>query len=116
MADAVVEKREGRHSALSVVQIDVGGLPIVLASLAPNLPIIAFERRVAGRVLTFDRTGSAGADLEDGETHSRWRGSDGVAVDGPLKGERLARATVYPAFWFGWHGFFPQSAVWKISR
>jgi hypothetical protein len=99
-----------------VVQAEVGGLPIVLASLAPNLPVVAFERRVNGRILTFARTVSATASLEDAETHSRWRLSDGAAVDGPLKGERLTRATVYPAFWFGWHGFFPRSDVWKPSR
>jgi hypothetical protein len=96
-----------------VVQTEVGGMPILIASLGWNLPVVAFERRVAQRVFTFDLTGSSGAELEDSETHSRWRASDGIAVDGPLKGERLVRATVYPAYWFGWRGFFPRSAVWK---
>jgi hypothetical protein len=95
-----------------IVQSQVGGMPIVLASLAPNLPVVAFGRRVRDRVLTFGRTESS-SDLEDAETHSRWRISDGVAVDGPLKGERLVRVTTYPAFWFAWQRFFPQSDVWK---
>ena len=29
--------------------------------------------------------------LEDADSHSRWRLSDGQAVGGPLKGERLVR-------------------------
>lgn len=99
-----------------IVQADVGGVPVLLAALGPNLPVVAFERRVAGRVLTFSLTGSPGDKLEDSDTHTRWRASDGVAVDGPLKGERLVRAITYPAFWFGWQGFFPRSAIWKTSR
>lgn len=95
-----------------IVQTEVGGVPILLASLSPRTPVVAFERRVGGRVLTFERTSSA-TEFEDMETHSRWRIADGVASDGPLKGERLARVTAYPAFWFGWQGFFPRSAIWK---
>jgi hypothetical protein len=95
-----------------IVEADVGGVPVVLASPAPNLPVVVFERRVCDRALTFDRTASS-TELEDADTHSRWRIGDGVATDGPLKGERLTRVTAYPAFWFGWYGFFPQSAVWK---
>ena len=33
-------------------------------------------------------------------------------VDAPT-GERLVRVTTYPAFWFGWYGFFPRSNIWK---
>jgi hypothetical protein len=95
-----------------VVLAQVGNVPVVVASLAPNLPVVVFERRIGSRVLTFERTPSV-TELEDMETHSRWRITDGLAVDGPLKGERLARATALPAFWFGWQGFFPRSTVWK---
>jgi hypothetical protein len=95
-----------------IVQAEVGGVPIVLASLSLQLPVVAFERRVRDRVLTFDRAVSA-TELDDIDTHSRWRIADGFATDGPLKGERLARVTAYPAFWFGWQGFFPRSAIWK---
>lgn len=99
-----------------VVEAEVGGVPIVLASLGPSVPVVAFERRVSGRVLSFSRAEGPGPMLEDVDTHTRWRLSDGQAVDGPLKGERLVRATVYPAFWFGWFGFFPESVVWRQTR
>jgi hypothetical protein len=88
------------------------GMPIVLASPSPTLPVVAFERRVRDRVLSFAATGSP-TELEDTETRSRWRISDGVAIAGPLKGERLVRAAAYSAFWFGWYGFFPNTDVWK---
>ena len=99
-----------------VVEAEVGGVPVVVASLGPSLPVVAFERRVQGRVLHFTRTDASEPAFEDAETHSRWRVSDGQAIDGPLKGERLARVAAYPAFWFGWYGFFPDSAIWRPSR
>lgn len=99
-----------------VVEADVGGVPIVLAALGPNLPVVAFIRRAPGAVLSFSRADGPDAALEDAETHTRWRMSDGQAFEGPRKGERLTRATVYPAFWFGWFGFFPESKVWRLSR
>ena len=95
-----------------IVQAEVGGVPILFASMSSTLPVVAFERRLRGRVLTFNRTPST-TELEDTETHSRWRISDGIALDGPLKGERLARVTAYPASWFGWQGFFPRSNIWN---
>lgn len=95
-----------------IVETAVGGVPIVLAAPSPTLPVVAFERRVRDRVLSFAATGSP-TELEDAETRSRWRISDGVAIAGPLKGERLARAAAYSAFWFGWYGFFPSTDVWK---
>jgi hypothetical protein len=95
-----------------VVQVAVGSVPIVLASPSRNLPVVAFDRRLHDRVLSFAATAPS-THLEDAETHSRWRISDGVAVGGPLEGERLVRVTTYPAFWFAWYGFFPRTDVWK---
>jgi hypothetical protein len=95
-----------------VIHADVGGVPIVLASTSPSLPIVAFERRIGDRVLTFKRT-DAETELADVETQSRWRVSDGAAIAGPLAGAHLRRVVTYPAFWFGWLGFFPRSTVWK---
>lgn len=99
-----------------IVEARVGGLPVVLAGLGAAMPIVAFERGVAGRVLSFTRVEGADAVFDDVETRSRWSPADGLAIDGPLKGERLRRVTVYPAFWFGWFGYFPETAVWRPSR
>jgi hypothetical protein len=102
--------KDVRQEGLVLAQ--VGHVPVVVASLSPNLPVVVFERRIGSRVLTFERTPSV-TELEDVETRSRWRIADGLAVEGPLTGERLTRAIALPAFWFGWQGFFPRSTVWK---
>lgn len=96
-----------------LVHAQVGGLPIVLVAPGDTLPITVYERRAGGRVLTFELAGDARAMLRDRETATLWRASDGVAVEGPLSGTRLARAVAHGAFWFGWRGFFPNSAIWR---
>ena len=100
----------------AVVETEVGSVPIVLAAVGKDLPVVAFERKVGDRVLTFTPADSPEPVLEDAETHSRWRVSDGEAIDGPLRGQRLTRVVAHSAFWFGWYGFFPDSTVWQISR
>jgi len=52
------------------------------------------------------------APSDDGPVHVYDRG---VAIDGPLAGSRLARVAAHSAFWFGWQGFFPRSAVWHAE-
>ena len=99
-----------------IVESEVGDVPLILAAVDDDLPIVAFERAVGGRVLTFSPADSLEPALEDAETHSRWRISDGEAIDGPLRGERLTRVTAHSAFWFGWYGFFPDSTIWRLSR
>lgn len=104
---------------LGVVETEVGGVPIILAAIGADFPVVAFERRVRDRVLTFTRADSldpAPPALEDAETQTRWQVSDGVAIDGPLRGQRLTRVVAHPAFWFGWYGFFPDSTIWRRSR
>lgn len=98
-----------------VVEAEVGGVPVLLAAFRPDLPLVAFERRVSGRVLAFERSDATEPSLRDKETGSRWRISDGQAVEGALTGERLPRVAAQPAFWFGWFGFFPDSAVWRLK-
>jgi hypothetical protein len=106
--------RDVRKAA--IVEGEVGNVPIVLAAVDEDLPIVAFERVVGDRVLTFSPADSLEPALVDAETRSRWRVSDGKAIDGPLQGEQLTRVTAHSAFWFGWYGFFPDSAIWQLSR
>jgi hypothetical protein len=112
-ATAFVEK-DVRGTKL--VEAQVGSLPVVLVAPGQDLPIVAFERRVAGRVLSFRLVGDAPTLILDAETSSRWSLTQGEAVDGPLKGSRLVRAPAYPAFWFGWQGYFPRTGVWKLPQ
>lgn len=97
-----------------LAQAEVGGLPVLLVAAAPNLLVLAYERRVGGRLLTF-RFATAGGRtvLRDMETDSTWDVATGRATDGAMAGTQLPRATAFPAFWFGWRGYFPATGVWQ---
>ncbi len=110
MAFAEADVRKAR-----LVQAEVGALPVVLAAPGPGHPIVTFTRRVAGRTLSFRLVEAEPPLLEDIETGSRWSLADGGAETGPLAGARLERATAYPAFWFGWLGYFPSTDVWQMQ-
>jgi hypothetical protein len=112
-ATAFVEKDV---RATKLVEAQVGSLPVVLVAPGENLPVVAFDRRIAGRALSFRLVGGDPTRIVDAETSSRWSLAQGGAVDGPLKGSRLARAPAYPAFWFGWQGYFPGTEVWKSPQ
>lgn len=91
-----------------VVNDTVGGVPVVVA-VAPGTSMVAYERRVRGRTLTFEA---------DDERHlraggSRWRRLTGVAVDGPFAGETLTRASDVPQlFWETWRDFNSNTTVY----
>ncbi len=96
-----------------LIQADVGAMPVVVVAPGPDHPIVTFDRRVSGHLLSFRLTDGPVVVMEDIETGSRWSLSDGRATSGAMKGARLERAPVYPAFWFGWLGYFPRTQVWN---
>lgn len=67
-----------------------------------------YDRRLGDRVLTFAPAG--GEQFRDRETGSRWTIA-GLAVDGPLEGQRLTRRVHQDAFWFAWAAFQPDTEV-----
>ena len=104
----------GKVRNARIVQAQIGSLPVVLAA-PEDFPVVAYDRRVNDRTLTFSLSETKPAALRDVETGTVWRLSDGLAVKGPLKGRQLIRVVAHPAFWFGWRGYFPHSKIW-ISR
>lgn len=68
----------------------------------------AYDRRVAGRVLTFRARGNT---FEDRETGSRWDLA-GRAITGPLRGRRLRGVPHDNPFWFAWVAFRPATRLW----
>lgn len=72
----------------------------------------AFDRRLGDRLLTFEFTGH---EHRDRETGSVWDFA-GRAVDGPLKGDRLAPIAHGNHFWFAWAAFRPNTAVWRAPQ
>jgi hypothetical protein len=92
-----------------VVNDRVGDLPVVV-TVTPGDTLIAYERRVEERVLTF-ASGDAAHLRADG---SRWERATGRAIDGPHDGRRLESATDVPAmFWKGWNAFHPETTIYK---
>jgi len=125
------ERREPKELVLGVVQGSDGGtaFPFGLLRLsrkraievrAPGGDAVVFWdrsaesaavyfREVDGQALTF----RVDADrIVDHETGSVWT-LEGVAVEGPLVGERLRWVPdSYVAFWFAWSNFQPETIVW----
>ena len=99
-----------------IVNTQVSELAIVLTAPATNLPVVVYDRRVRNRVLTFAVVERTPTVIRDVETGTTWQLSDGTAVEGEMRGERLARVTAHPAFWFGWQGYFPYSKVWRPAN
>lgn len=100
-----------RIDAEGVVNDTVGGLPVVV-TIGPGDTLVAYERRVDGETLTFER---------DDERHlagggSRWEIATGEAVDGPHEGTQLAQANdTSPMFFFAWLDFNQDTEVYGAS-
>ena len=101
----------GKVRQARLVHAQIGSLPVVLAA-AEDRPVVAYDRRLNDVALTFTLAQTKPAALRDVETGTVWRLSDGLAVEGPLKGQHLTRVVAHPAFWFGWRGYFPHSKIW----
>lgn len=95
------------RKAGGVVNDVVGDKPVVVAAAAETL--VAYDRRVAGQVRTFEPVDSNHM-MAAG---SRWTIPTGRAVDGPLQGRELTTASAVSAmFWFAWSQFNPDTELW----
>lgn len=92
--------QDGQASALDASQIDAG---VEVGSAA------LYSRVLNDETLTF--TADAGGSITDEQTGSTWN-AFGVAVDGPLTGERLRQIVASPHFWFAWAAFRPETALY----
>ena len=106
----------GEVRQVRIVHAQIGSLPVILAAPEKNCPVAVYDRRVNDPALTFTLTEGQPAALRDVDTGTVWRLSDGLAVEGPLKGRHLTRVVAHPAFWFGWRGYFPNSKIWTSSE
>ena len=66
-----------------------------------------FDRAVAGMTLTFE---AADGGFRDEETGSLWS-LGGVAISGPLAGQRLTPVLHANHFWFAWAVFKPETVI-----
>jgi len=110
----------------AVVNETVDGVPVVVFALGesfsaldrrsiqgsrrvPNLT--AFDRRLGGRTLEFERRGDA---VFDTQTETQWNAL-GQAVSGPLAGQRLEALPGGVHFAFAWLAFRPNSSIYRAE-
>lgn len=94
--------------AARIIDDHVGKTPVLILYDLPTDTITAFSRLLSGRTLHF-RVGPHGV-AEDSLTGSIWN-SEGHCIRGELKGQSLRMLTVFPACWFAWAEFYPQTTV-----
>ena len=105
-----------------VASFDVAGTPVAVmfkagvASALDDAKIsesddvgtsAAFDRRLEGRTLDFERRGDA---IVDRQTRSTWD-ITGRATDGPLRGKRLKAVRSDQQFWFALAAFLPDARI-----
>ena len=111
------ESRAYRLVALGGVPLndELGGEPVAVFGTWEHDLALAYSRRVEEQVLTFERAPGQGVqypfDLQDLETGTRWT-MEGLAVAGPLTGQRLTRARQVIAYWFAWAAFHPDTGIY----
>ena len=96
---------------VGVVNDRVGGRPVVVA-VTPGGTLVAYDRRVAGEPLRFERAD----DRRLAADGSRFAVATGEAVDGPHAGRTLEPAAeLPPLFWFSWLDFHPESDLYRTG-
>ncbi len=97
-----------------IVNDAVAGVPVAVTFCPLCNSGVAFDRRVAGRVLTFAVSGRLlGANLVmfDRQTETLWVQLTGETLSGPLRGERLRPVPVRMLAWRDFRAAWPGATV-----
>jgi hypothetical protein len=104
-----------------VVNDTVGDLPVVVSASVSGT-LVAYDRRVEGETLTFERDPPTATEDGTGDTEtpllragdSAWALLSGTGRSGPLSDTTLRRATDRSQqFWFAWADFHPETEIWR---
>lgn len=101
-----------------VVNDTVGDLPVVVSASVTG-SLVAYDRRVDGETLTFERDPPTAADDETGTPllragDSAWGLLSGAGRSGPHADTTLRRANDRSQqFWFAWADFHPDTEIWR---
>jgi hypothetical protein len=101
-----------------IVNDTLGGLPIAVTYCPLCNSAIVFDRRVAGRTLTFGTTGNLrNSDLVmwDRQTQSWWQQIGGEAVVGKLTGTKLGALDSQVLSWRDYKQSYPRGDVLSID-
>lgn len=95
----------------SVVQVELGGEPVVVVHQANSDTTTAFVARADGKTLHFLAAANGSSmDLVDRETKSRWS-PYGTCTAGRLKGAHLSPLILEPEYWFAWSEFHAGTKI-----
>lgn len=86
---------------------------VLITFVAESRTARVFDRRVAGRTLTFSRVNGR---LLDQQTGTQWDPVTGGALAGPLKGAQLTPEVGVVAYRRAWEGFYPESSYWRAGE
>jgi hypothetical protein len=92
-----------------VLRVDAAPGGVVVVAKPDRSGAKAF--RTGGRQFEAAGTEDDRTMMRDRETGSRWDGYEGLAVSGPLKGQRLSATPAFVSYWFSWRSFFPDSEI-----
>jgi hypothetical protein len=97
-----------------VVNDVLNNIPLLFAYDEAQDAALIYRAQVADQFLSFvpavgDET------LTDEQTGSTWEIGTGLAIDGPLVGERLARLAGPLVFWFAWSDIHTNSDVYEAG-
>ena len=102
-----------------VLNDEYDGRPIVLAFDQDSGVTAVFVRVADGTTLTFEaiiEEDGSSALMRDTETGSVWSRMTGLAVSGPLEGQKLEQLPSFLAFWFTWSDFHPDTELCTCLR
>ena len=91
----------------------VGGIEVAVLWDRGTHLALPYSRWVGEELLNFDIDQSDGFpfNMVDRETGTRWN-ANGVALEGPLQGQRLTQIPAHNSMWFAWVTFWQDTEVW----
>jgi len=94
----------------------IGTTPVLVAVAADGKSVRAFERRLDGDTLElYAVAGAQPPAFFDAGSGSQFD-FRGVAVSGPLEGRELPRIPSITEFWFDWHEYHKDTAIYRGGR
>lgn len=97
-----------------VINVDVGGVPIVVFYDAEANAGIAYSRNLDGEIASFERAPGTSFMAADSVTGALWDFS-GRSVSGELAGSSLDFVTSYLSEWYGWSAYHPDTTIYEQS-
>jgi len=100
-----------------IVNDTVGGVPVAVTYCPLCNSAIAYDRRAAGRVLSFGTSGllyNSNLVMYDRQTQSLWPQFSGQAIAGVLAGHQLHPYPMQTVSWAAWRTAHPHG--WVLSR